>query len=50
MRFKIKLPMDIDAKTAEQQVLEHEMAQKWIDGKTPKKVIFVPKKIINIVI
>lgn len=50
MRFKIKLPMDVDAKTAEQQVLEHEMAQKWIDGKTPKKVIFVPKKIINIVI
>ncbi len=50
MRFKIKLPMDIDAKTAEQQVLDHEMAQKWIDGKTPKKVIFVPKKIINIVI
>ena len=25
-------------------------AQKWIDGKTPKKVIVVPGKIINIVI
>lgn len=50
MRFKIKLPMDISAKEAEKQVLEHELAQKWIEGKTPKKVIFVPKKIINIVI
>lgn len=50
MRFKIKLPMDISAKDAEKQVLEHELAQKWIEGKTPRKVIFVPKKIINIVI
>lgn len=50
MRFKIKLPMDISAKDAEKQVLGHELAQKWIEGKTPRKVIFVPKKIINIVI
>ncbi len=50
MRFKIKLPLGIDPKEAEQQVLNHEMAQKWVEGKTPKKVIFVPKKIINIVI
>ena len=50
MRFKLKLSIDIGAKDAEKQVLEHELAQKWLDGKTPKKVIFVPKKIINIVI
>jgi len=50
MRFKIKLSMDIGAKDAEEQVLSHESAQKWLDGKTPRKVIFVPKKIINIVI
>jgi len=25
-------------------------AQKWIEGRTPKKVIVVPGKIINIVI
>lgn len=50
MRFKLKLPMDIGAKDAEKQVLEHELAQKWMEGKTPRKVIFVPKKIINIVI
>jgi len=50
MRFKVKLPMGISAKEAEQKVMEHESAQKWIEGKTPKKVIFVPKKIINVVI
>ena len=27
-----------------------EQSQKWIEGKIPKKVIIVPKKIINIVI
>ncbi|MDY6800346.1 MAG: leucine--tRNA ligase [Bacteroidota bacterium] len=50
MRFKIKLPVDINAKDAEEIVLKHEQAQKWLDGKSPKKVIFVPKKIINVVI
>ena len=50
MRFKIKLPIDINAKEAEEKVLAHESSQKWLEGKTPKKVIFVPKKIINIVI
>jgi len=50
MRFKIALPIDMDAKSAEQAVLKHEMSGKWLEGKTPKKVIFVPKKIINIVI
>jgi len=50
MRFKIKLAIGVSAKEAEETVLSHEQAQKWLDGKTPRKVIFVPKKIINIVI
>ena len=50
MRFKIKLPVDMGAKEAEEIVLSHDLAQKWTEGKTPRKVIFVPKKIINIVI
>jgi leucyl-tRNA synthetase len=50
MRFKIELPIDINPKEAEEKVLAHEMAQKWLEGKTPRKVIFVPKKIVNIVI
>ena len=31
-------------------VLADERSQKWIDGKTPKKVIVVPKKIVNVVL
>jgi leucyl-tRNA synthetase len=49
-RFTIELPVDMDAKTVEATVLATESARKWMEGKTPKKVIIVPKKIINIVI
>ena len=50
MRFTIELPVDMDAKTIEETVLTSEIAQKWTQGKTPKKVIIVQKKIINIVV
>ena len=50
MRFKIDLPIDMSKEDIEKAVLEAEEAQKWIEGKTPRKVIVVPKKIVNIVI
>ncbi len=50
MRFTIELPADISKEDAEKAVIEHESSIKWMSGKTPKKIIFVPKKIINIVI
>ncbi|MCK4407747.1 MAG: leucine--tRNA ligase, partial [Bacteroidales bacterium] len=50
MRFKLDLPVDMPNKEIEKAVLLAEESQKWIAGKTPKKVIIVPKKIINIVI
>jgi leucyl-tRNA synthetase len=51
MRFKLKLSLDIkDPKQVEEIIKTHEAAQKWIEGKQIRKVIFVPKKIINIVI
>jgi len=51
MRFKLNLSLDIkDAKVVEQMIKEHPLAQKWIEGKQIRKVIFVPKKIINIVV
>ena len=31
-------------------VLSADEAQKWLEGKTPKKVIIVPGRIINIVL
>jgi leucyl-tRNA synthetase len=50
MRFKISLPVDISPENAEKAVLEAPQAQKWIEGKTIRKVIFVPKRIINVVV
>jgi len=50
MRFSLSLPADMPVPEVEKAVLATPEAQKWIEGKTPKKVIVVPKKIINIVI
>ena len=49
-RFKMELPAGSSREEVEKQVLEAEAAQKWLEGKIPKKVIVVPGKIVNIVI
>jgi leucyl-tRNA synthetase len=50
MRFQIELPIDISSGDAEKAVLADARSTKWIEGKTVRKFIFVPKKIINVVI
>ncbi|MGI9542465.1 MAG: leucine--tRNA ligase, partial [Cyclobacteriaceae bacterium] len=50
MRTKMSFPSDLDRQEIETQVLASEIVQKWLDGKTPKKVIVVPKKIVNVVV
>ena len=49
-RFTLDFPADADNATIESTVMADEQSQKWIEGKTPKKVIIVPKKIVNIVL
>lgn len=49
-RFVLDFSADASREEIEKAVLEHPSSQKWIDGKTPKKVIVVPNKIVNIVI
>jgi leucyl-tRNA synthetase len=49
-RFLLELPADMSKDEVEAAVLANENSQKWLDGKTPKKVIVVPKRIINIVV
>ncbi|MDY6347130.1 MAG: leucine--tRNA ligase [Bacteroidales bacterium] len=49
MRLKMSFPADFSPKDIEPKVLENSDVQKWLDGKTPKKIIIVPKKIVNIV-
>ena len=50
MRAKMSFALDMPKEDIEKQVLASEVIQRWTDGKTPKKVIIVPKKIVNIVI
>ncbi len=49
-RFVLEFSADATKEEIEKAVLEHENSQKWMEGKTPKKVIVVPKKIVNVVI
>ncbi|NOU48668.1 MAG: leucine--tRNA ligase, partial [Bacteroidales bacterium] len=49
-RFKIDLPFAMDAKGVEESVLNSDEAQKWIEGKSIKKIIVVPQRIVNIVV
>ena len=49
MRFTFTLPLDLDRAAIEKQILAEEQTLKYLEGKSPKKVIVVPGKIINIV-
>ena len=49
LRFKISLPSNIQKNEVEVLISEHELTNKYLAGKSIKKIIFVPKKIINIV-
>jgi leucyl-tRNA synthetase len=50
MRFTIDLPVALSVAEIEKTVLESTEAQKYLENKTPKKIIVVPKKIVNIVL
>ncbi len=50
MRFNLELPLDINSDDALKAVQAAPEAQRWIEGVQIRKVIFVPKKIINIVV
>ncbi len=50
MRFKMSLAADMQKDKIEEAVLEHEKTKKYTEGKTPKKIIVVPGRIINIVV
>lgn len=49
-RFSIDVPNGTSKEDVEKLALTNPAAEKWVEGKTPKKVIVVPNKIVNIVI
>ena len=50
LRFKMVFSNDTLPADIEREVLASVDMQKWLDGKRPKKVIVVPRKIVNVVI
>lgn len=48
MRFKIELPLDLTAEQIEEIIMSDERTIAQLQGATPKKVIIVPGKIINL--
>ena len=50
MRFNMELPATLTVPEIEKEVMSSEEVQKYLEGKTPKKIIIVPKKIVNFVV
>ncbi|HLV15359.1 MAG TPA: class I tRNA ligase family protein [Xanthomarina sp.] len=49
MRFTLEIPMDMSKEDIEKIVMSHEKTIEQLQGRTPKKIIIVPGKIVNIV-
>ena len=50
VRSKLPLSLSLNREEVEKAALNDVAVQKWLEGKSPKKVIVVPGKIINIVV
>lgn len=50
LRTTITFSLDAEQKDVEPIVLSNEIVQKWLEGKQPKKIIFVKNKMINVVV
>ncbi len=48
-RFSLTLPKSMSVREIEQAVMYEPKTSKYLDGKTPKKIIVVPGRIVNIV-
>ena len=49
-RFDLELPLDMKQDDVQNAVVNAPESQKWLEGVSIRKVIFIPKKIINIVV
>jgi len=49
VRTNINIALDAEQADVEQIVLANDTVQKWLEGKAPKKIIFVKNRMINIV-
>ncbi len=50
VRYTIEVPADTPSDQVQEIALGHESAARWTEGRTPRKVIVVPGRIVNVVI
>jgi leucyl-tRNA synthetase len=50
VRANINIALDVEQSEVEKLVLANEVVQKWLEGKAPKKIIYVRNKMVNVVI
>jgi leucyl-tRNA synthetase len=50
VRTNLNLPAETDQQAAEERVLQDEVVKKWLEGRAPKRIIFVKDKMINVVV
>jgi len=50
LRANLIVPADISEDDVKSQALAQNNVQKWLAGKSPKKVIYVPGKLVSIVV
>ena len=49
-RFTLDIPLNMPKVEVEKMVMSNEQTTRYLDGKSPKKIIVVPNKIVNIVL
>ena len=50
LRTTMNIALDAAQPEVEKMVLENEVVQKWLEGRPPKKIIFVKGKMVNVVV
>jgi leucyl-tRNA synthetase len=50
LRTQLVMDLNADQKQVEEIVLQNPVVQKWLEGKAPKKIIYVKGKMVNVVI
>ena len=50
LRDRLILPADVQEEQVKEAAMNQEKVKKYLDGKTIRKVIYVPKKLLNIVV
>lgn len=50
LRTQINIDLNATQQQVEEIVLSNEVIQKWLEGKSPKKIIYVKAKMVNVVV